>query len=164
MSADRRRVVFDCNILFQSLVSNTGPARRCTQLAEEGHVQLFVSEYVFAEVRDLASRPAVVRKFALDSGKVEAFIAAVVKHATYLAEVSDVYRHPVDPKDSHYVNLAVAAAASLIVSRDNHLLNLMDVTRPDGSEFRARFPDLRVITPVGLLQEIEQTRSAPRGA
>jgi len=58
-----------------------------------------------------------------------------------------VYQHPVDPKDSHYVDLAVACNAKLIVSRDTHQLNLMNPLKLGASEFQARFPTLAVLQP-----------------
>ena len=63
--------------------------------------------------------------------------------------------HPIDPDDSHYVNLALHAEAGVIVSRDKHLLNLMDAARKEAQEFMAQFPAIRVIDPVELLQELE---------
>lgn len=57
MCADPIPAVYDCNILFQALISNKGPSHRCVELAEQHHVRFFVSEYVFGEMRDLATMP-----------------------------------------------------------------------------------------------------------
>jgi predicted nucleic acid-binding protein len=59
-----------------------------------------------------------------------------------------------DPDDAHYVNLALAADARLIVSRDRDLLDLMDSAKPEAAEFQSRFPALRILDPVGFLREI----------
>lgn len=155
MTPTPRRVVYDCNIFFQSLVSKSGPARRCTELTERGRVNLFVSDFVFGEIRDLAARPSIAQRFSLDSQIVEAFLTDILARSTKLTDVPELFRHPIDAKDSHYVNLALAANAQLIVSRDNHLLDLMDVARSHAREFQARFPRLRVVTPVALLQELD---------
>jgi predicted nucleic acid-binding protein len=40
-------VVFDCNILLQAIARKTGPAAACLRLAEEGLVQLLLSEEIF---------------------------------------------------------------------------------------------------------------------
>jgi len=53
------------------------------------------------------------------------------------------YTHPVDPKDSAYINLALATDSELVVSRDRHLLSLMDGTTPEGCSFQRRFPQTR---------------------
>jgi predicted nucleic acid-binding protein len=44
-------VVYDCNIFVQALINLNGPAGRCLEKAKEGHVLLFASPYVLAEVR-----------------------------------------------------------------------------------------------------------------
>jgi predicted nucleic acid-binding protein len=61
-----------------------------------------------------------------------------------------------DPDDSHYVNLALAADAKLIVSRDRDLLDLMDNSIPEGLDFQGRFPSLRILDPVAFLREFEE--------
>jgi predicted nucleic acid-binding protein len=52
------------------------------------------------------------------------------------------------------VDLAIATNSTLIVSRDRHLLNLMDASRSDGKEFKDRFPDLTILTPENLIQQL----------
>jgi hypothetical protein len=39
----------------------------------------------------------------------------------------------------------------LSVTRDKALLDLMDPTYPGSSEFRSRYPELRIVTPVQLV-------------
>ena len=71
-----------------------------------------------------------------------------------VSNVTPTYVHPIDPDDSHYIDLALAAGASLITSRDRHLLNLMD-RAPEGAEFHRRFPFLDIVTPEALLSRIQ---------
>ena len=149
-------VVYDCNILFQALITNRGPSYRCMELAEDGDVQLCISHYLFEEIRDLSVRPILRDKFQLETSRVEAFLDDVESYSTLINEIPDQYQHPIDPKDSHYVNLALAAEARLIVSRDNHLLNLMDASRPESLEFQQRFPRLSIMVPPAFLVEVER--------
>ena len=65
-----------------------------------------------------------------------------------------VFDHPIDPKDGPYIDLAVAAGANVITSRDKHLLNLVNPAKPWSADFRARFPQMRVISPEAFLQEL----------
>jgi predicted nucleic acid-binding protein len=73
-----------------------------------------------------------------------------------------VYHHPIDPKDSHYVDLAVASDATLIVSRDKHLLNLMIPSKPGAAEFKARLPRLLILQPETLLGLIREDDARAR--
>ena len=62
-----------------------------------------------------------------------------------------------DPDDAHYVNLALAADATLIVTRDADLLDLMNASQNDGKEFQTRFPTLKIITPPAFLAVVRRT-------
>ncbi len=148
------RVVFDCNILLQGLASPGGPAGQCVQLALDGEIELFLSLTVLDELRDVASRPKVVRQLQLTPDRAEEFIEAVEVAATVLADFAETFSYDRDPDDAHYVNLAAASSASVIVSRDKDLLDLMDNARPEAVDFHKRFQLLRILDPVAFLIEI----------
>ena len=60
---------------------------------------------------------------------------------------STVPDFPRDPKDEPYINLALAANADYLVTRDNDLLDLMN-----DSDFRQQFPGLTILDPVAFLR------------
>lgn len=53
-----------------------------------------------------------------------------------------------------YVDLAIAAGAHVITTRDRHLLALRDITDPLGIDFLSRFSAVEVLTPVQLLHRV----------
>jgi predicted nucleic acid-binding protein len=59
-----------------------------------------------------------------------------------------------------YIDLAVAAGAAVITSRDKHLLNLTNPAKPWSADFRARFPWLRVMSPETFLRELREESGA----
>ena len=147
------RVVFDCVILLQAAGRPAGPAGACLQAVRDGRLELFLTPDILAEARDVLTRPRVLRKFpALTPDAVDVFLADLASHATTLAAVPRVFSLPRDPKDEPYVDLAVAAQARYLVSRDNDLLDLMD-----DAAFRQQFPDLAVVSPMTLLRELAPT-------
>jgi putative PIN family toxin of toxin-antitoxin system len=154
VSAATSRVVFDCNIFVQNLINLNGPAARCIQKAREGRLALFVSPHVLAEIREIHEKTPL--KYAITAQQTEELARAIISFATVVVDVPDVYRHPYDPDDSHYVNLACRVGAQLIVSRDRHLLMLADPARKEGQDFKGRFPLLRILDPVQLLREIAE--------
>ena len=58
---------------------------------------------------------------------IEEFFQTIQISATILEAFPELFAYARDPDDAHYVNLALAADAKLIVSRDKDLLDLMDV-------------------------------------
>lgn len=153
-----RRVVFDCNTLLQGLAHPGGPAGKCVQLALDHEVTVYISAVVLAELRDVANRPRVARKLKLTPERVELFLLVLQRAAVTMQGFKDLFEYPRDPDDAHYVNLALAAGATLIVSRDKDLLELMDSTQPAGRDFRARFPALRIVAPPEFLVEVAGER------
>ena len=125
MSAVANAVVFDCMIYAQAMISGKGPAAACMDLVRSADLIAVWSDYVLQEIRELPAKlPA---RLQLTSERVEVFILNLAPLIKHQGQVEAIYLNPFDPDDSHYVNLALAADASLITSRDRDLLRLMDV-------------------------------------
>jgi putative PIN family toxin of toxin-antitoxin system len=152
MSEGPPRVVFDCVIFAQALINDSGPAGQCLEHARSGNIWLVLSEYVITEIRELPSKLAT--RLLVTTDRVEAFLREVVALAELIGDVPEVFQHPVDADDSHYVNLALAAGATLITSRDHHLLALMDQSQPVGRAFREQFPQLDIVRPEELIRRL----------
>lgn len=131
-----------------------GPAGRCVEKARTGECLLFASPFVLSEVREIHLKTPA--KYGITAEQTDELARAIASFATIVADVPKVYAHPVDPDDSHYIDLAIKADARLIVSRDRHLLMLTDPARQEGREFQAMFPALRILDPVQLLRELEE--------
>jgi putative PIN family toxin of toxin-antitoxin system len=153
MNPSAPRVVYDCNIFAQNLINLNGPAGRCVRLAREASVSLFASAFVLMEIRELYAK--LPPKYGVTREQTDELSLSVASFATLASDITEIYRHPIDASDSHYVNLAIKADARIIVSRDRHLLNLMDISRSEGRDFQSRFPLIRVIDPVVLLAELQ---------
>jgi putative PIN family toxin of toxin-antitoxin system len=153
------RVVFDCNIFAQTLITPSGNAGKCVERVLEGKIRLFWSDYVLNEVRQICEKPTP-KRLGVHRDQIESLIARLKPVAHLVENPPSVFIHPIDPKDSHYVDLAVASDAKLIVSRDKHLLNLMNPSKPGAQQFKATFPNLAVLQPEQLLELLRGT--APR--
>lgn len=148
------RVVFDCNIFFHAFLSDTGPAGQLLTAVSDKQLSLFLSEFILDELRDVLARPQIVASFHFSTERVTTYLKSLVDLATWVADVPHVFDFPRDHSDEHYVDLALAVKAHLIVSRDKDLLSLNDPGSPEGRAFRQRFPNLLVLTPPELLTRL----------
>ena len=149
------RSVFDCNVLLQAMVNPIGPAGACLDRVRRGQITLFLSGPILSELIEVTARPVLIRKFALSLTRTTAFIEELLAYSVLFEAVPSVFVHPIDPKDSMYVDLAVASDAHLITTRDRHLLSLRDSSDRVGVDFISRFPNIEVLTPVQLLQRFQ---------
>ena len=144
--------VFDCSVFAQALINPRGPAAACLTAAQEGRVRLFVSEYVLGEVRELADKlPPRVRP---SPERVDRLVGELARYAHAVVDVPAQFQYPRDPDDAHYVDLALAAGATYVVSRDRDLLDLGDPALDASREVARRFPDLKFVDPVAFLRLI----------
>lgn len=152
------RAVFDCMVFLQGAGRPAGPARSCFRLVDEGNVMLCVSDEILAEVRDVLTRPKTRRRFPLLTPEwAESFVENAANKAFVFSDVPKTESLERDPKDEPYLNLAIAAKAHYLVSRDRDLLDLMS-----DDNFRQRNPDLLILNPAAFLQEIaRQAQSEP---
>ena len=149
------RVVFDCMVFLQGAARETSPAKACLTLAEEGFVELCLSAAILAEVKDVLTRPETQKRFPdLAARDVEEFLENVSSQAVIYLNIPEEFRYARDPKDEPYINLALVARASYLVTRDSDLLDLMKETTEEGRAFRFKYPFLTILDPVAFLKEI----------
>lgn len=153
---DLPRVVFDCNVLLQAAAREKSVAAKCLNLVESRLIQLFVSREVLAEVEDVLNRPEIRSHFPdLSDEIIAAFIKRLQHLSTLVRLVPKTFSYPRDEDDEPYINLAVAAGATFIISRDKDLLDLMTGYADECKEFRQRFRSLRVVEPAEFLELLE---------
>jgi putative PIN family toxin of toxin-antitoxin system len=149
---ERRRAVYDCQVFLQAALSDRGPAAGCLRAADLGLVQLCISGAIWVEVADVLARPELRRRFArLTPPLIDAFLSRLREIAVVVDDVPPLFVYDRDPDDEPYINLAIAARAAYLVSRDRDLLDLRSRLSPDGSRLRELAPDLEVLDPVQFL-------------
>jgi|GEM_PF-3149319 len=126
INAARLRVVFDCNVYFQALISPEGPAGRCLNAAIEGRIELFTSREVMTEFWHLAMRPRVLAKFKYSIDRVVLMMENVERTARVVTDAPRQFVLERDPSDALYVDLALHVGAGFVISRDADLLDLCD--------------------------------------
>ena len=150
------RVIYDCNVFLQGLIAEPSPGFGCLQLVANDTVQMYISREIHDEVRSVLLRPKLQDKFPrLTYERVASLFRMIEEKATLIDAVPTHFRYERDIKDEPYLNLAIAANANYIVSRDNDLLDLMKENLPPGKEFRSRYPTISILDPVEYLRQFE---------
>jgi putative PIN family toxin of toxin-antitoxin system len=153
------RVVFDCNVFLQAAVRESGPAAICLGLAEHRHIQLYTSKAILREVREVLNRPELQTRFiTLTNERVDAFMERLQAVTKRLHRVPRAFSYPRDVDDEPYIDLAAAANADYLVSRDKDLLHLMTGHNKECKEFRQKFRHLEIVEPEPFLQIVKTLR------
>lgn len=153
-----RNAVFDTVVLLQGAAKPNGPAGRCLRLDAEGRAALSMSAEGLAEIADVLGREKVRRRFPQWTvAGIAHFLQNLRSLVRMVADVPLTFSFARDPDDEHIVNLAIAAGATFIVSRDNDLNDLMKDDNADGVELRQQYPSLTILDPVAFLAIADAT-------
>lgn len=153
------KVVFDCMIFLQATANEESPAATALDLLDTGEIKLYVSEPVLEEVRKVLNRVEVRAALPqITEVRVDALFRRLDEKATMVSDVPRALRYSRDPEDEPYLNLAIAAKASFLISRDRDLLDLMTGHDAESKQFRQRFRFLKVMDPNDFLKEVEKAR------
>jgi uncharacterized protein len=135
------RVVADTNVVVSGLLWQ-GPSRLVLDAARAGTLALFTTAVLLAELEDVLGREKFAKRLASvgitphDLVLGYAALASVIEPATVEPVVF------ADPNDDAVIACAVAAQGEVIVSGDNHLLDLK------------RYQDIRILTVAELVAEL----------
>ena len=140
-------VVLDTNVVLDLLHFDDATARPLRDALEAGWVRCVVTDATLGEWRRVLGYP----EFALDATRQAALLARYQSLAVRL-DVVDVPDMPrcSDPDDQKFLELAAAARAQGLVSRDRALLKLR----------RRCAPQFRVMTPAEAVRWLDAASAA----
>jgi putative PIN family toxin of toxin-antitoxin system len=140
-------------MLFLQAAVRPSRIYRSLQAVDEGLVSLCISRDLLVEVRDVLTRPELRDRFpALTTDAVDAFVADMVRKATFFNIVPAAFTWPEHADDDHIFNLAIGSSAKYLVTWETRILRLAtDQTEPALS-LRRIAPQLRIVNPQQLAQ------------
>lgn len=157
MPEDKIKVIFDCNIIWQSFFFAGGVAAKCKKLADDEKVILFISSEILTEMREVMTRPEFLAKFeTVTEAMVEKYLEQLAKKSVFIRSVPKSFALSRDPDDEAYINLAIESEADYIVTRDNDLLDLMTGFSVEAKEFRQKTRPLKIVEPTEFLRIVEE--------
>jgi putative PIN family toxin of toxin-antitoxin system len=135
-------VVLDTNILVAALLRGGGSARAVLRACLNDSYQAVLGPALLAEYEDVLSRDDLFAGSVLSAKERNEVFDGFLNRCRWI-EVFYAWRPNLpDEADNHLIELAVAAQADAIVTR-----NLRDVSRGE-----LKFPSLRILTPEQCLE------------
>lgn len=113
------KVVLDTNILISAVVFG-GKPREILKQAIEGKIRLAVSEPIIKEIREVLGRD----KFGYPASMIHFIIGELESIAEFVEPQKKIEIIKKDVEDNRILECAVVFGADVIISGDNHLLEL----------------------------------------
>ena len=117
------QAVLDTNVVVSALIWGGMPFK-LFEMATEGHLMLYTSPALLAELRDVLTRDHLARRLAKQQTAVEDAIRLYAEMSIPLTPLSTPRVVPNDIDDDQVIACALVAGAKLIVSGDSDLLVL----------------------------------------
>lgn len=114
-------LVLDTNVIISALLSPDGPPAEIVKLWEADRIEVATSLVLLAELERVLEYPRVREHFEDPSG-VTVLLKRFRVVATLVEPGPDLDVIERDPSDNRFLECAVAANASYIISGDDHLL------------------------------------------
>lgn len=139
----RSRAVIDTNV-FVGACLGTGAASEVVRSCLDGRVRALMSSALLAEYEDVLGRDVLMGGSHLGRAERDELLDIFMAHCEWTRVYFTWRPNLPDEADNHLIELAVAGAASFIVTR-----NLRDFNRAE-----LHFPGLRAVDPATFLKEI----------
>lgn len=153
MPAAPRRLVLDTNVLLAGLVSQSSASQKLVDSLQRRRAIPLLSPPVLGEYRAVLLHPAIAAKFPnLTPRRVEWALRRLRYIGNEYRPVRARFEFPRDPRDAMFVELAIAGAATHLVTMDPDLLSLPTSRTDAGKRFRQRLPQLAVQPPQSFIK------------
>jgi putative PIN family toxin of toxin-antitoxin system len=118
------QVVLDANVLISAVISSHGAPAQILTLWEEERFDLVVSQPILKELERVIHYPRIQQRYNLPEEDVARFLQLIRGGAIVVEPNVEIEAIERDPSDNRYLECAIEAGASYIVSGDQHLLEL----------------------------------------
>ena len=112
------RVVVDTNIIVSGYLG--GALEAIIVAWKSGKFTLVVSNAITDEYHEVLKRP----KFKIERAELDDFSALLLDKAEFVSPLETISAIVADPADNKFLEAAITGKVNLIVSGDNHLLEL----------------------------------------
>jgi putative PIN family toxin of toxin-antitoxin system len=125
------KAVLDTNILFSAAIS-VGTSHKVVLAAiNEAVFEILICGQQLQELRDVMLRPS--KKYRFMPGEADGYLTVLYNDGIVIPDlIRSGINHTRDPKDDYLIDLAIQGQADVLVSNDEHLLELSEVMLETG--------------------------------
>ena len=143
------RATFDTNVFLRSLLRGQNRANHLLALLDDDRFVLVLSQPIVDEIKKVASRPNLMRKYQYAPRAVTALVELLTNRAVFV-EVPFSYQLCRDVGDDRVVDCAIWGRVQFLISYDNDIVD-------DPELSRALFEyGIAVATPEKFAQRLEE--------
>jgi putative PIN family toxin of toxin-antitoxin system len=133
------RVVLDANVVVSALISAKGAPAQIVAHWQAERFEVLVSPAILQELDRVLHYPKLQQRYHLPEELVQRFLRLLARQAIKVVPFQELTVIERDPTDNRYLECALAGDAGVIVTGDQHLLDL--------GEYRG----VQILTPAGFL-------------
>ena len=119
------KAVLDTNIFISSLLNKKGVPDRLVDLWRDGQYLFLSSPPIIREIKSVLELPRIKKKYCLNDPDIQKLLNLIETDAILVPGITDVENPiPEDTSDQIFLSCALEGSADVIVSGDQHVLNL----------------------------------------
>jgi uncharacterized protein len=119
------RVVLDTNVLLSAAITFGTGHKVVMAGVKEAIFEVLICNLQLQELRDVMLRPS--KHYQFSAGIADGYLTVLYNEGILTGVLSSGIRHTRDPKDDYMVDLAIQGEADVLVSNDQHLLELHEI-------------------------------------
>jgi len=131
------RIVLDANVLVSAFISAKGAPAQILAYWQDDKFDLVVSPATLDELQRVLHYPRLQERYHLPEKRIECFLHLLARQAILVVPCQKLTVIDRDPADNRYLECAQVGDADVIISGDQHLLELeeykgIQILRPAG--------------------------------
>jgi len=147
------RLILDTNIVVRGFINLECASGRILRACQRRLVVPVLSRAVLTEYRSVLRRPSILAKYPeLENPRIGDAIERLLYVSEFHRRVGVRFSFPRDPKDSPFLELAIAASATHLITTDNDMLSLVS-GRDDASKRLRQRTATRIVRPEDFISE-----------